>query len=105
MSNAGPANVKHHLSKHPKYKKKLEEMERAEKSKKKGLQQGLAKFVMHGKEVQLPSVIHAGKHFVLRPGEAVNVLRCYFRTQDGNLLDARSLVPPKCDPPEVIELD
>uniref|UniRef100_A0A915DZK8 Uncharacterized protein n=1 Tax=Ditylenchus dipsaci TaxID=166011 RepID=A0A915DZK8_9BILA len=61
------------------------------------------------REVQLPSVIHAGKHFVLRPGEAVNVLRSaggvYFRTQDGNLLDARSLVPPKCDPPEVIELD
>uniref|UniRef100_A0A915ETF1 Uncharacterized protein n=1 Tax=Ditylenchus dipsaci TaxID=166011 RepID=A0A915ETF1_9BILA len=49
MSNAGPANVKHHLSKCLKYRKKLEEMEKAEKSMKKGLQQELAKLIMHGK--------------------------------------------------------
>ena len=48
MSNAGPANVKHHLSKHAKYQKLLFELEKAEKSKEEILQKGMAKFVIRG---------------------------------------------------------
>uniref|UniRef100_A0A915D9J0 Uncharacterized protein n=1 Tax=Ditylenchus dipsaci TaxID=166011 RepID=A0A915D9J0_9BILA len=71
MSNAGPAAVKHHLSKHPKYRKKLEEMEKAEKPMEKGLQQGLAKFVMHEKDAEhyskwvMPRVYDAVKKQVI----------------------------------------
>uniref|UniRef100_A0A915E3Q8 BED-type domain-containing protein n=1 Tax=Ditylenchus dipsaci TaxID=166011 RepID=A0A915E3Q8_9BILA len=52
MSNRGPANLKDHLSAHPEYLKKFQEMEAVEQSKKKATKDGLAKFVIRGAEAQ-----------------------------------------------------
>jgi hypothetical protein len=48
LSNRGPANLKDHLSAHPTYQKKLQQMEEEENTKKDAMKQGMAKFVIRG---------------------------------------------------------
>jgi hypothetical protein len=51
LSNRGTSNLKSHLAKHPVYLKKFDQLEKAEESKTEAMQQGLAKFVVHGKGI------------------------------------------------------